>query len=255
MSAVLHRHEYKYLVDGATAERIRRHIAGFCERDAFAPTGSYLCDTLYLDTLQLGLYHATVEDEPVRFKLRVRGYPEAPDAPTFLEVKRRLGDTIVKHRAGVRGDWGALLADGRLLDTLQGKTREAAEQFLARWETSYAGPYVPTVLVRYRREPYTSLVDDYVRVTFDRELRYQPHATLDLRGDDDRWISIDDPIATKASPTESLAILELKFGDVPPSWMRQLIARLELPRASFCKYARAVDAMLLRPEYRLSRML
>lgn len=246
------RHEYKYLVDEPTARRIREHVAGFCALDAFAgPRGRYLCDTLYLDTLQLHLYRATIEDEPVRHKLRIRAYPEAPDAPVFLEVKRRDGDVIVKHRAPVPADrWAAWLARGQLLDELAPRARDAAAAFVTRYEASFAGPLVPTVLVRYEREPYTSTVDDYVRVTFDRALRFQPHAELSLAGADERWTPIDDPIAMRVAPARSLAILELKFGTHAPTWMRQLIAKLELPRAAFCKYARAVDAMLLRPSSR-----
>ncbi|HWU89318.1 MAG TPA: polyphosphate polymerase domain-containing protein [Kofleriaceae bacterium] len=235
------RREYKYLIDERLAERVRRAIDGFCVPDANAPDGRYLCDTLYLDTLDLGLYRATVENERVRYKLRVRSYPQTPRAPVFLEVKRRVDDVIVKSRARVAAEaWPDLLETGDL-ERVAPDQRDDGARFLARY---HARALVPQVLVRYEREPYTSIVDDYVRVTFDREIAMQPCPELTLRADD-HWVPID---AGAPSPV----VLELKFGSRAPRWMVHLVRALELPRLSFSKYARAIESMR-RPVRRTAR--
>lgn len=226
------RREYKYLIDEALAARARRMLAGACEPDAHAPGGRYLCDTLYLDSLGLELYRATAQNARVRHKLRVRAYPESPGAPVFLEVKRRVDDVIVKSRARLAADaWAALLETGDL-GLAAPDQRGDAERFLARY---HARALVPQVLVRYAREPYSSVLDDYARVTFDREIAMQPCSALSLAADP-RWIPID---AGAPSPV----VLELKFAGRAPRWMVRLVRALELPRLSFSKYARAIESM------------
>lgn len=250
----LARREYKFLIDEPTVDRVRRLIDGYCEVDehARARDGRYLCDTLYLDTLRHDLYQATMDNKGARYKVRIRGYPQAPEAPAFLEVKRRVEETIVKTRVPVRGDWARLVED-RSLDDVSRQHRAAAENFFAHYDHPRTGLVVPTVLVRYEREPFASLVDDYARVTFDRSIRFQLHPELSLEPHE-HWTQIDDPFAMW--PTQrSNVVLELKFHSAtPPRWMRRIVAGLELRRLAFCKYTRAVETMLHhRFEPRVSR--
>jgi hypothetical protein len=253
LKPALQRREYKYLIDEATADRIRRYIEGICAVDRYAATTNnrYRCDTLYLDTLRMNVYRATIEGEAVRHKLRIRGYPDAGDAPAFLEVKRRVDDIIVKTRVPVRGQWGQHLEEGVLLDHVAGRDRMAAENFLSHYEGTYAGPMVPVALVRYEREPYFSRIDEYARVTFDRKLCFQTKAELSLTPDHDHWTPIDNAVAMRGAPASSLIVLELKFQQVVPAWMQRMVQALELHRDSFCKYTRAIDSMLHRPEGRI----
>ena len=240
------RREYKYLVDERTAADIRRWIAGVCLPDAHAgDTGHYLVDTLYLDTLDLRCYRATAENEARRYKLRIRTYPGAP--VTFLEVKRRVDDVIIKARAELGESWRELLDTGDVT-LVQPHQRGDAETFLANYHASGFGPMVPTVLIRYEREPYSSVIDNYARLTFDRAIRYQPASDLTLSGDENAWVAIDDPIAMRGP--ESFAILELKFEERAPGWMARMVKALELPRLAFSKYARAIESMTLRPGLR-----
>ncbi|HEY5946140.1 MAG TPA: polyphosphate polymerase domain-containing protein [Kofleriaceae bacterium] len=237
------RREYKYLLDENGAARVRDAIAGICVPDEHA--GHYLIDTLYLDTLGHHLYRATIENEPIRHKLRIRTYPGAA-SPVFLEVKRRIDDVIIKSRAALRGDWVRFLDTGDL-DIVEPAEREAAEQFLAYYQTNRGGAVVPAVLVRYEREAYTSTLDDYARVTFDRKIQFQPHSELSLVADERAWTPIDDPIAMRSTGQSSACVLELKFGPRAPTWLWQLVQRLELARLAFSKYTRSIDSMLYRP--------
>ena len=248
----MQRREYKYIIDEPMAARLRTAIAGICEpdRNAAASQGRYVCDTLYLDTLTRSCYRATVENEPVRHKLRVRRY--GGSGPVFLEVKRRVDDTIVKTRAALGDDWALLLEDDRRIDSVPADRRLATENFLSYYRTTYAGPMLPAVLVRYEREPYSSRVDSYVRVTLDRKLEYQPKTELSFDQEQRYWMPIDDPVAVRAFPSRSAIVLELKFNDPAPQWLRAIVSSLELQRLAFCKYTRAIDSMLLRPDRRES---
>lgn len=256
-SAALHRREYKCLIDEPTVERIRRYIRGICEVDPYAVAsgGRYLIDTLYLDTPDLATYWATIEDRGDRYKLRVRGYPSAPGAPVFLEVKRRVGDTILKTRGAVQGDWAAVLEPDGPAPAAPGATaakhRAAIDNFICHYR--YA-PMLPTALVRYEREPYASLIDEYARVTFDRSISFQAATELSLASPRAHWMYLDHATAQRGlAPAASAVLLELKFTTMTPAWMREMVRALELQRVSFCKYSRAIDALRYPPTLRVAR--
>lgn len=251
----LQRREYKYLVDEDTAERIRRYIAGFCAVDEYAARtgGRYLTDTLYLDTPDFASYRATMEDAGDRYKLRVRCYPSLGEGPVFLEVKRRVSESIYKTRGAYHGDWRRLLEDPEpaLLDQVPAKHRGAIENFLCY---SRHAPMVPAALIRYEREPYFSLVDEYARVTFDRSLSCQHAQELSLTPAHERWTYVDDCVSQRGLAfSTSSVLLELKFTSLVPTWMRHMVHVLDIQRLAFCKYTRAVDAMRLVPAARVAR--
>lgn len=239
------RREYKYLIDEPTAERVRRAIAGICTPDAHASGGRYLIDTLYLDTVGLHIYRATVEDERVRAKLRIRTYPNTPRSPVFFEVKKRVDDVIVKTRAAIPTNrWAEILEAGDL-DLIPADQREQAEPFFAMYHANRHGPMLPQVLVRYEREPYTSTIDDDVRLTIDRKIEVRSCAELALSDSMYGWSPVDHPLAMRTPG--SYAVLELKFPIRAPHWMIELVRGLDLPRLAFSKYARGIETLHIAP--------
>jgi len=254
--STLQRREYKYLVSEDTVERIRRYIGGFCVIDAYAAatSGRYITDTLYLDTPRLDSYAATIENAGDRYKLRIRSYPSAgAGGPVFFEVKRRVSESIIKTRGSFAGDWPRLLdGDAATIAQIAPKHRGAIDNFLCHHRYL---PYRPTALVRYEREPYFSLVDDYARVTFDRSLAFQPAGELSVLPAHDRWTYVDDAVSQRSTyARHSVVLLELKFTSVVPHWMRRMVHTLDLQRLSFCKYTRAIDAMRAQPSLRVARV-
>ncbi|MFT3697610.1 MAG: polyphosphate polymerase domain-containing protein [Kofleriaceae bacterium] len=250
----LQRREYKYLVSEDTAEQIRRYIAGFCAIDEYAAKtgGRYLTDTLYLDTPRLDSYFATMEDAPDRYKLRIRSYPSMGPGPVFFEVKRRVSESIIKTRGSFDGDWVRLLEGDRdVIASVKPKNRMAIDNFICHYHYL---PYRPSALVRYEREPYFSLVDDYARVTFDRSLSFQRAHEMTLIPEHDQWVYVDDAPSQRGTFFHhSAVLLELKFTSVVPNWMRRMVHSLDIPRLAFCKYTRSIDAMRLIPNYRVAR--
>ncbi len=245
----IERREYKYLADEALVDRVRHAIRPFCALDPYAakaPQNRYTIESLYLDTPDLALYRANDIELVDRFKLRVRHYPDAPNSPAFLEVKARYHDTIVKSRGLVGPDWAPLVNDPFVAKNLLGGS-PAVERFVTHTHMIGARP---TALVRYTREAWASLVDDYARVTFDRQIvgaRVAPdawHFDADLRD----FRGCDDP--TGVRDNESLVIIELKFTAHVPRWMVSLIETLGLVRRSFSKYGRALESLFLPADNR-----
>jgi hypothetical protein len=195
-----------------------------------------------------------MEDADDRYKLRIRTYPSmGANGPVFFEVKRRVSESIIKTRGSFAGDWVRLLEQGdpEILAQVAPKNRAAIDNFICHYHYL---PYLPSALVRYEREPYFSLVDDYARVTFDRSLSFQRAHELSVMPTHERWTYVDDSVSQRGSfATSSAVLLELKFTSVVPNWMRRMIHTLDIPRLAFCKYTRAIDAMRFVPSTRVAR--
>lgn len=241
--SIIERREYKYLIDGEMAERVRRAIAPFCVLDPFAArsrTRQYTIDTLYFDTPGLGLFWANDHEQVDRIKMRVRTYADAPGSPVFFEVKRRINDVISKSRGKVpRDQWAAMLRDpaAPIPAQIVGKDRAAVERFLSLARTLHVRPIT---LVRYCREPYVSTIDDYARVTFDTHIRAHPMDQLSFEPDGSGWRALDDALMQRS--LSSLVVLELKFTNLVPLWLVNVAHRLGLVRGAYSKYGCSIRA-------------
>jgi hypothetical protein len=231
----LERLELKYLVDEATAARVRRQIAPWCGPDPHAASaggaGSYPITSLYLDTPALAFHRAKERGDPERFKLRVRRYRGL--AAHCLELKRRSSDVVEKTRALVDCEGLREAAHGL------GKPRDDTPE-ARRFVERYAGLMLatgaePALLVRYDREAWTSEVDSYARVTFDGHLEFQRCCEWTLEGRPDAWCELEDSLVEGAP--RPLVVLEIKCGTRVPAWLVDVIRGNELRRDSVSKYS------------------
>lgn len=242
-ATIIERREYKYLIDHETMVGMRAAIRPFCQLDEHAarsPTRTYTIDTLYFDTDDLSLFWANDHEQVDRIKMRIRSYADAPKAPMFLEVKRRINDVISKSRGKVsRTEWVKLMADpgAPIPEHIKGKDRWAVERFLSLAHTLHVRPFT---LVRYQREPYFSTIDDYARVTFDTNIRAHKMDRLSFEPDGRGWRALDDSATQRCQ--HSMIVLELKFTTHVPLWMVNLARRFGLVRSGYSKYGNSIRA-------------
>jgi len=241
------RYELKYVIDEPRARQIRDFVRGYLVPDAYAlpeRNYSYPVYSLYLDTPNLALFRQTVQGIKNRFKLRIRFYNDDPDAPVFLEIKRRINDVIRKQRAAVtRQGVAHLLRGGRpaLTDLVSsngnGKPASALHEFCSITDAIGARP---VIYVSYLREAYVSPDSNRLRVTFDRYVggtRYEPGEGL-------------------RCPREGVAtdipgvVLEIKFTDRFPNWMGHLVQSFNLYRRSVAKYVECLKVTEFPSGYR-----
>ena len=229
------RYEIKYLVSSAVAEVIRQFLRPFTVMDSFSRRSAdrrYPICSLYFDSLDLNLYRQTVDGEKNRFKLRVRSYSDDPAAPVFLEVKRRVNDAILKRRARLpRNTAVAVLNGARLKASENGLSdlQDDLDFFTGHVSVSAARPFLR---IRYMREAYEAIGGDPLRVTLDTDIASLPtsDAIFDLGGEG--WIPTPVPGT----------VLEIKFTETYPIWVRELIRKFALQRQSVAKYVLSVDS-------------
>lgn len=228
--------ELKYLIDEATAARLRRDVEPFCAPDPHNPSTpggprGYEISSLYLDSPSLAFFHAKERGDADRVKLRVRTYGNSPQA--VLERKRRVADVIDKTRAAVdRKD--AERASLGLIDL--GPDHHEATRFLSGFALLVARAGAePTLLLRYEREAYSSDVDHYARVTFDRRIEARRSRTWDHDPPTGRWTRFDDH--WRREEEHRRVVLELKCQSCIPWWLTELVRKHALKQQSFSKYA------------------
>lgn len=231
------RYEKKYLLTEETAVAIRRFVAAYIPPDrhmAGADREGYHVHSLYLDSPDCELYRRSVLNEKNRYKLRIRFYDLADDGIAFLEIKRRLSDSIHKQRAMISKESARRLLCGQplgaadLLAPSDDSMRALHEFSELRQRLGADG----VVYVHYLREAYAAPVDN-TRVTFDRNVAaesFNYEAGLHPNGHSQL---LQPPCV----------VLELKhFGHAPP-WISDLVATFDLRRTAFPKYLRCFDAL------------
>lgn len=232
------RFELKYIINEYHARAMVPFIRCHLVPDEHADPrnyGQYDVHSLYLDSPNYILHRSTCQGHKNRFKLRVRFYDEMPQSPVFFEIKRRRNDVIIKHRAVVRrsalkrlliGHWPRR---GDLFST-QNDALAGLLEFCSLRDTIQARG---KVFVSYTREAYVTPDDDNsVRLTFDRNLEARRfNGVFALGGCECRHLM------------EDQVILELKFTDRFPVWMREFVRSFNLERTAMAKYIKCVLAM------------
>lgn len=231
------RFENKYIIDPRLVPAMRQFLLTVARVDPFTrstSSGEYPVCSLYFDTEDLLCYRQTKSGAKSRFKLRVRTYSDAADAPVFLEVKARLDRIVRKRRvpltrteaiAAISGDrpsWEIC----RVRDGHDDLDHFVGQMALTRCR--------PLVRVRYLREAYVGFDPEPVRVTFDTRVEFQPTFGPEIRHDGGCWLPV--PLGG--------VVLEIKFTGAGPAWVTHLVRAFNLNQLSCCKFARAVGRML-----------
>lgn len=233
------RFELKYFVDERVARNLRDFARSYLVPDEHADPNdnySYPIHSVYLDGPGLPLCTATVQGHKNRFKLRIRYYDDRPENPVFFEIKRRVNDVILKKRAAVRRSSVQRLLSGyppERTDLLKPEDLKGFESLCYFCDLRDQVRASGRVIVSYIREAWVTEYDNSVRMTFDRSLVATPYNDELIIGD----------FLAGIRPKVPGVVLELKFTDRFPNWMRDMVRIFNLQRSSMPKYVECVSAL------------
>ena len=237
--------EYKYLVPGHLLDKFRAEIHPYMALDPFAEAasgGQYSVRSIYYDTPSLDCYQEKDAGIERRNKYRIRGYgTDKTKSVVFLEIKKRVGAAIDKHRAPLNLSDLPQFLMAPDIDThiirMPGfpRARDDARRFLYYY---YRHCLQPAVLVVYDREAYFGKYNPSLRISFDKGIRGRVSPQLsDLH---------DESCLTPAM--REYFVFEVKFFHQSiPQWTSELIRRYNLPRMALSKYTLCLDLKHLRP--------
>lgn len=243
----LERYELKYLIPLQRVDPISQFVERYCEMDYYSqvsPDLFYTINSLYLDTPSLYILRFKETANAFNFNMRIRSYGECPKPPYFFEIKYKLRDFVRKKRARVDSqDWMDILEWGHVPPEMEAGSRHNLENFLFMKQTYNVEP---VILTQYRRKAYLSVIDDYARVTFDRDLRYQEMNRWCVTPDERRLCHYDHPDSFEEPGCN--VILELKCEKKIPLWMIDLIRYFQLEQGAFSKFGNSMQTHLQLPE-------
>lgn len=250
MPSLLERYELKYLIPLSLIDPISAFASIYCTTDRYAENredGFYDIYSLYFDTPDYLFLRRRMQGAENRFNMRIRTYDDNSGLPCFFEVKQKYGGVVRKYRAMVNDSkWPEVLQNSsHHLESFKNEKEALNAELFIRLASSYQA--APKILTHYRRKAYISEVDDYARVTFDMNLRYQPEERFNLIPDNDLMNFYDN--STIFDP-ECSVILELKcYSTQVPLWMVDLIRYFDLQRGSFSKYLQSITQLFESFQY------
>jgi hypothetical protein len=230
--------EYKYLIPNSILPRLKKDVLPFLEYDTHINPSNqidYTVRSIYFDNKKLDYYYEKVEGIKVRKKLRIRGYDYAEGKNIiFLEIKKKHENFIFKNRSPLYyEDLKELFESGDIEKFVSEKYKnEQSVPDGKRFFYHFINRSLkPVILVVYEREAYFCKFDNRLRITFDKNLRYQsfPHIS-ELYADDNL------PGAIMGS-----TILEIKFKHSMPMWLQNIIIKYGLSRKALSKYVICLD--------------
>ncbi len=182
------RKEKKILVDSNTFFTLKKNFEnpnGKFKRDHFSPgTEVTYIENIYLDSPDLNSYHQSLEENPERFKLRIRSYSQdfvRDDDRIFFEVKGKENGETVKKRVAFKFDWllnflqiGTYPIEDFILLNKDKKPKKSFEiaSFIYRLIRDHN--YKPVLSSSYIRYAYKLRDRKDIRITIDRDLKFNP---------------------------------------------------------------------------------
>jgi len=202
------RHEIKTVLTYAQYIELRSRVSGILTPDPHMPgPEGYRIQSVYFDTLDRASYYEKDSGVQHRNKYRIRAY-NGSDSYIILENKEKIDDRICKSSAVItREDYDAILR-GDFSPLLQSDNPLCRQVYGLRKTDGLR----PEVIVEYRREAFIHPLS-MVRVTFDSLVSAGVN-TLDM---------FDDRLVTRPLFPHREVVLEVKYGDSYPTYLRQLL--------------------------------
>lgn len=218
-----YRNEWKYECYEARALELGARLNALMSRDSYADShGKYIIRSLYFDDYKNTSAVENVSGERERFKYRIRYYGNDVG---YLKLEKKIKKnslcrkeacpiSIEQCKQFISGDVSSLVYDeGAPL------IREFAMDILRRG-------FMPKVIIEYEREAYVEPITN-VRITFDRNIISSEEV--------DKFLLPDEYIKRPFKDIGT-CVLEVKFDDILPSYIRRVVEANCFTQQAHSKY-------------------
>ncbi|HMU42929.1 MAG TPA: polyphosphate polymerase domain-containing protein [Ignavibacteriaceae bacterium] len=230
--------EHKYYLSESDIYNFKKEMMPFVKYDTFAlahEDRNYTVRSVYYDSDSMQFYHEKIDGLKVRKKLRIRGYNDFHgEKVVYIEIKRKSDCYVWKNRAPLLFSDISKFFNGDSIEDLiltADKNSYAitdAKKFLYHY---FKDQLHPTALISYEREAMFGAMNDRLRITIDKNLRYLISPVIsDLFNE-----------AKLQYVFNGTFILEIKSDYGYPVWLRDLLSRHQLRRSAISKYTLSLD--------------
>ncbi len=227
------RTEIKYLLNSYQFNQLFSFLQGFAKVDDYGKTR---INNIYFDTPSFQLIRTSLEKPIYKEKLRLRTYGDTTDdTNAFIEIKKKYDGIVYKRRVSgpYKLAFDYLVNGGDPLDDSQ-ISRE-----IAGFIYMYDG-LRPAMRISYDRVAMAGIDDPDFRVTFDTKIDWSVDS-LDLREESEGI-----PILKGDN-----YMMEIKVARSMPKNLSEKLSELKIFPASFSKYGRGYQDMILKDAYHL----
>lgn len=183
--------------------------------------GRYIIHSLYFDDYKDTSLYTTYAGISKRFKWRIRYYDEDLKY-IVLERKEKLNSRCHKKSCKLTLDEYNKIVSGNITDIVYNTDKKLIKE-LARDMLMY--DYKPKIIIDYERIAYVEEITN-VRITFDMKISTSYDIDNFLNGDYIKYY---------INPS-GINVLEVKFDDILPSYIRKIVESYGFKQTSFSKY-------------------
>lgn len=222
-----YRHEIKYVINNNQAIILKQRLSLLMPLDKykFYDDGSYYIKSLYFDDIDNNAYLEKIDGLLYRTKYRIRTYNNSGDK-IYLERKLKHNNLTSKDKELISKDIYSKIVNGRISDIICIENT-LLQRFLIDMRVKNLKP---SVIVGYKRTAYLYPISN-VRITFDENVVSQ--------GFNDNLFSEN---ATNINVLENNeVVLEVKYDDILPKIISDLIGTISEVRESVSKFQRSKD--------------
>lgn len=217
-----YRSEWKYCEKEADLLAMKQKLAAILKYDSYAgENGKYVIHSLYFDDYKDTCARENVAGEGRRFKYRIRYYENNSDQ-LWLEKKEKKNSYCLKRKCAVSKKEYQQMIEGDVLNVFWDTKEQLLREFCLDIVTKR---FMPRVIVNYEREAFVDPISN-IRITIDYNISASDEINRFLGGD---YFKI--PILEKEKH-----VLEVKFDDVLPSYIKGILQSDILEQQSFSKY-------------------
>lgn len=229
----MYRYEKKYIITNLQMEILRNTLSAvlYLDPNIKNSDGSYFIRSLYFDDYKNTSYHQVLDGLSKREKYRIRYYDLDPSYIT-LEKKSKQNNLGKKDKDRLSQDMVLKFINNEEIES----NKPVITELQGKMKTDF---YKPAVIIDYERRAFTYPVND-VRITLD----YNISCSYEFSKFFDKNIN-SIPLLEK-----NTAILEVKYNDFLPDFIKNIINIKNLEITSFSKYSTGRD-MLEKIERRI----
>lgn len=215
------RNVWKYILSNQEITLLKSRISKVLNYDSHTNNGKYIIHSLYFDNYKNYSSHTTYSGVSKKFKWRIRYYNNNLDY-IVLERKEKRFSRCHKKSCKLTLDEYNLIFSGNILDLLYITKKELIKE-LARDILLY--DYKPKVIIDYERIAFVEEITN-VRITFDMKISVSNEIDKFIDGDYIKYYINQ----------SNVNVLEVKFDDILPSYIKKIVESYEFKQTSFSKY-------------------
>lgn len=219
------RNELKYYLNDIHTESLQYQLSHLMRVDGYCDAlNGYRVRSLYFDSIDDECLYQKQSGFLHRRKIRLRTYGDASSDSAKFEIKHKHGQLVRKDSITIKKTDAKEICNGNyslLLNYDNPVLNDIYTTFMSR-------AYKPKVIVEYQRVAFVFPVSN-IRITFDRNLRSNINH-LDL------FSNVQDSMPVVL---EGKQILEVKYDQFLPGYLRKIISGISAERMAISKYTLA----------------